>query len=310
MTQRMSVTENDVVSPDEGWWSAFLADEAWVHQETEVSTNRHVTAGVEVDWPRLLSIFNNDEVVDLFVRGYNRGGLLVEGNGVQGFVPVSHLVSVAPNISDRRRQKALAAYVGRTIKLKVIECEPEEERVVFSERAALAGEGQRKRLFRSLKPGDVVEGCVTNITDFGIFLDLGGLEGLVHVSELSWGRVQDPKSVSEIGDSIEAVVLDVNEDSGRVALSVKQLSENPWDTLEERHTVGEELPAVISAVTRFGAFARLHEGIDGLIHISCIVLPPNIRDLRRYLLVGQEVVVSILHMDAAQRRLGLRLVSV
>lgn len=310
MSQRMSLTEEEIVVTDEGWWSSILADEVWVHQETEAASNRHVSGGVEVDWPKVLSIFDNDEVAELFVRGYNRGGLLVEGNGLQGFVPVSHLVNVTPNLNDHRRQRALSAYVGRTINLKIIECEPRQERVVFSERAALAGEGQRKRLFRSLKPGDVVEGCVTNITDFGIFLDLGGLEGLVHVSELSWGRVQDPKTVSQIGDNIEAVVLEVSEDSGRVALSVKQLSENPWDSLQERHEVGEELPAVISAVTRFGAFARLYEGIDGLIHISSIVLPPGVHDVRRYLQVGQEVIVSILHMDATQRRLGLRLVSV
>jgi small subunit ribosomal protein S1 len=233
--------------------------------------------------------------------------LLVQGSGIQGFVPISHLVDVNGPLLEPERQKKLSGYIGRTLRLKVIECEPTQDRIVLSERAALAGEGRRKQLFKTLKPGDHVEGAVTNIIDFGVFLDLGGLEGLIHVSELSWGRVQHPSDLVEIGQHIKAMVLSVSEENGRVALSIKRLQSNPWDRVVKAYQPGDVVPAVITSVMKFGAFARLHEGVEGLIHVSTIDLPAG-SAVCDVLKVGMEVQVRILHIDPSRRRLGLGLV--
>ena len=215
-----SRTGEEIPAPDEGWWAAVLADEDGrvISPREGGSKPTGQSTLALVDWQRVREIYDLDEIVDLRVQGYNRGGLLVEGDGLQGFVPVSHLVEMPNGVSEEERRTILSSYMGRTLKLKVIECEPDQERVVFSERAALAGEGRRKVLFRALKPGECVNGTVTNVTDFGVFVDLGGLEGLIHVSELSWGRVQHPSDVLTVGEEIDALVLHVSEENARVAL--------------------------------------------------------------------------------------------
>jgi small subunit ribosomal protein S1 len=234
--------------------------------------------------------------------------LLVQGNGIQGFVPISHLVEIPGSDDDEERRNALANYVGKSLHLKVIECEPAQERVVLSERAALAGEGRRKTLFKSLKQGLVACGTVTNVTDFGVFVDLGGVEGLIHVSELSWGRVQHPSDVLQVGQEVQVLVLQVSEENARIALSLKRLFNNPWENLVKRYKPGDTIPAVITSITRFGAFARLEEGIEGLIHVSSIQGHGPAYDLHSLFSRGQAVQVRILHIDAERRRLGLGLV--
>jgi small subunit ribosomal protein S1 len=264
----------------------------------------------KVDWDQVRALYDQDEIVEMQVQGYNRGGLLVQGNSIQGFVPISHLVEMPGGVDEENRRTILAGYIGRTLELKVIECEPSQERIVLSERAALAGEGRRKQLFHVLKAGEVVTGGVTNITEFGVFVDLGGVEGLVHVSELSWGRVQHPCEVLHVGQKIQTLVLQVSEENSRVALSVKRLQANPWETLVKRYKPGDVVSGVITSVMRYGAFARLDEGVEGLIHISSIVLPPGVRDLEKVLTPGQEAKVRILHIDAERRRLGLGLITI
>ncbi|MEN6408665.1 MAG: S1 RNA-binding domain-containing protein [Anaerolineaceae bacterium] len=296
--------------PDEGWWAAVLADEEdHPGGYREKSKTVSLTAVPQVEWERIHQIFEDDEIVTLTVQGYNRGGLLVGGDGIQGFVPISHLVEMPSGMEEEKRRDFLADYVGQTLNLKVIECEPEQERVVFSERAALAGQGRRKDLFNSLTEGQTVQGKVTNITDFGVFVDLGGLEGLIHVSELSWGRVQHPSDLLNVGDEVTALVLQVSEENARVALSIKRLLPNPWDTIGERYMIGDVVSAQITGITRFGAFARLEEGVEGLIHVSSMNLPTGQTDVSRAVWVGEEVSVRILHVDADKRRLGLSMVS-
>jgi small subunit ribosomal protein S1 len=245
----------------------------------------------------------------LDVYGFNRGGLLVKGDGIQGFVPVSHLVDLPNDANEESKQEILANYEGRSLFLKVIECEPSSERIVLSERAAQAGEGKRKQLFESLKTGVHATGLVTNITDFGVFVDLGGVEGLVHVSELSWGRVEQPADLFKIGQSVEVMILQVNESTARIALSIKRLTENPWDSLQENHQTGDIIPVVVTAIMRFGVFAKLEEGIEGLIHVSSISEFYGSSDVTQFFQVGQSISVRILHIDAERRRLGLGLVS-
>ncbi len=296
---------------DEGWWASVLADEE-AYASTQKSTLPKVppTGLVTVDWKRVQGLYEKDEVVSLQVYGYNRGGVLVQAEGIQGFVPVSHLVDMPCNAGEDERRQVLNDYVGRTLELKVIECEPSQERIVLSERAALAGQGRRRQLFNTLKPGEIVHGTVTNVTDFGVFVDLGGLEGLIHVSELSWGRVQHPSCILKVDQPVDALVLMISEENGRVALSLKRLQSNPWDLLLQNYQAGDVVSATITAIMRFGAFARLQEGVEGLIHISTIHLPAGRKDLESYLTEGQIVQVRILHIEAERRRLGLGLVSV
>lgn len=298
---------------DEGWWASVLSDEeTGVAAQPKSQPGRQTggtTTSVVVDWPRVEGLYAEDEVVRLEVYGFNRGGLLVRGDGIQGFVPVSHLVEMPCSATVEERRKALNDYVSKTLALKVIECDSSQERIVLSERAALAGEGRRRELFNTLKAGEVVYGTVTNVTDFGVFVDLGGLEGLIHVSELSWGRVQHPSEILGINDPVRALVLMVSEENGRVALSLKRLCPNPWEVLLQTYQPGDIVEGTITSITRYGAFARLKEGIEGLIHISTIHIPEGYQTLEDYLGIGENVQVKILHIESERRRLGLGLVS-
>lgn len=312
LSKRMvSNVGDDTPGIDEGWWASVLADEeAYAGSQKSASPKPSPAGLVTVDWKQVQSFYERDEVVKLQVYGYNRGGVLVQGDGIQGFVPVSHLVDMPCNAGEEERRQILNDYVGRTLELKVIECEPSQERIVLSERAALAGEGRRRQLFNSLKPGEIVHGKVTNVTDFGVFVDLGGLEGLIHVSELSWGRVQHPSCILKVDQPVDALVLMISEENGRVALSLKRLQQNPWDLLTQNYQAGDVVPATITSIMRFGAFAKLDEGVEGLIHVSTIHLPQGRKELESFLSAGQRCQVRILHIDADRRRLGLGLVSV
>jgi len=296
--------------PDESWWAAVLSDEDSYAMPRKDTTNRAAVqpAVTIVDWPFVQRVFEKDEIVCLKVHGFNRGGLLVQGCGVQGFVPVSHLIDMPTNVTDDERRRILASYVDRDINLKVIECEQAQERIVLSERAALAGEGQRRVIFGALQDGTILTGRVTNVTDFGVFIDLGGVEGLIHVSELSWGRVHHPSDVLAVDDEVKVMVLQVCEENARIALSLKRMAPNPWETLAQRYNPGDVVQAKITSTTRFGAFARLEEGVEGLIHLSSIKLPSGVEQLSDYFEIGQDVVVRILHIETDRRRLGLGLV--
>jgi small subunit ribosomal protein S1 len=292
---------------DEGWWAAVLADEESSQSEyfDSYTVSNQPNELLLVDWDRVKSIYENDEITTLQVYGFNRGGLLVQDEGIQGFVPVSHLVEMPCGIDEDERKASLSEYIGKTLSLKVIECEPSLDRIVLSERAAQAGEGRRKQLFNSLHIGDIVKGKVTNVTEFGVFIDLGGVEGLIHVSELSWGRVQHPGDILAIGDCAEAMVLQINEETSRVALSYKRLQSNPWEVVATTYAPGDEVGATITSITRFGVFARLDEGIEGLIHISSIQMEQPYQTLDSMFFTGNKIKVQILHIDPDRRRLGL-----
>ncbi|NLF51585.1 MAG: S1 RNA-binding domain-containing protein [Leptolinea sp.] len=302
-----NVVEMEQEELDEGWWAAVLADEESSKGDLSdpfLGSNLSEDL-IQVDWDRVRAIYENDEIVDLQVYSHNRGGLLVQDDGIQGFVPVSHLVDMPCGIDEDERKTTLSEYIGKTLSLKVIECEPSLDRIVLSERAAQAGEGRRKQLFSSLRVGDTVKGRVTNVTEFGVFIDLGGVEGLIHVSELSWGRVQHPGDILGIGDCAEAMVLQINEDTSRVALSYKRLQPNPWEVVATSYSSGDQVEAIITSITRFGIFARLNEGIEGLIHISSIQLEQPYQSLESVFFPGDKIQVQILHIDPDRRRLGL-----
>ena len=308
------------MEPDESWWAAVLADEPLIDDQVHpvepkpnieppphLQPESQPASTSSVNWLKVQQIFTSDAIITMNVVGHNRGGVLVSGKDIHGFVPASHLIDVPADISEDEREQYLTSYLDRKISLKVIECDPDKERVVFSERAALAGEGQRRHLLSSLSQGDVVEGDVTNVTSFGVFVDLGGLEGLIHVSELSWGRVQHPSDILKIGDRVTTVILQVLEDEGRIALSLKRLDKNPWDEISVKLSPGDVVDAEITNITKFGAFARLTEGIEGLIHISSMNFPDDCTQIEEFLFEGQDVQVCVLSLDCKKRRLGLKL---
>jgi small subunit ribosomal protein S1 len=299
------ISEPDIPYPDDGWWESVLAeDESLIQQAPRSLKDEAQKTQPHVDWVHALQVFRNDEIIDMLVTGSNRGGLLVEGDGLSGFVPCSHLVALPPGVEEADRVNCLAAYMGRMIKVKIIECLPEEDRLVFSERAARAVAGKRTEIFTTLQPGQHVTGDVTNVTDFGVFVDLGGVEGLIHISELSWGRVAHPSQILQVGRKVEVLVMEVAPERCRIALSLKRLSANPWETAQEHYPVNSIIPAVITALVPFGAFARLEEGLEGLIHTSEIVAAPH-SEAQPPLTPGQQVQVRVLLVDAPRQRLGL-----
>jgi len=317
---------------DESWWTAVLEDvEAWYQEKQEkddteetqgesseiqvpepekpasksAPTTKEEPPDDEIDWESVRQLYKLDKVVSLEVTNHNRGGLLVRGENIQGFVPASHLIGLDNSTPKGDGDDPLAQYIGESLQLKVIECDQERGRIVFSERAAQTDSGSRLTLLNSLNVGGRKRGLVTTITDFGVFVDLGGVEGLIHISELSWGRVCHPDKIVSPGDEIEVHILDIDRIRNRVALSLKRLHPNPWDSIHSRYHSGEITKAVITNIVSFGAFARLEDGLDGLIHISEIRKHgANVEDI---ISEGQQVDVSILHIDSDQQRLGLSL---
>jgi len=311
--------ENPVPVTDEGWWESVLAEErqyapprppqgGMKPKPTSQAKAEPVPAApaTETDWNTIKELYSNDRIIELTVSGHNRGGLLVEKEGLSGFIPFSHLIELAGKEQEANREVSLETYIGKTLKVKVIECVPEEGRVVFSERAALAEPGKRAELFHQLQTGSHVKGTVTNVTDFGVFVDLGGVEGLIHISELSWGRVSHPNQIVRLGEEINVQVLDISAERCRVALSLKRIKANPWEHASTDFPVGTVHKAVITSVMSYGAFARIEAGVEGLIHASEMALEPS-QSPRELLFDGQELQVRILHLDAAHQRMGLSL---
>ncbi len=303
--------DNSAPQVDDSWWAAVLEEEEQHLNETAQQTERDVEsksmqAGDPQDWTWAHALYQNDDVVDLQIIGHNRGGLLVEAKSLRGFVPVSHLLEIELEFTEDERTKILERLVGCTIKLKVIEFDPDRGRLVFSQRAAQAGPGKRVELLETLEPGERVHGRVTNITRFGVFVDLGGVEGLIHVSELSWGRVKHPSDVVRCGQEIDVQVISVDRDQDRVALSLKELLPDPWRDLEARYAVDQVVEGVVTNVVKFGAFVGIDDGLEGLIHVSELG-DGNFMHPRNVVQEGESVRVRIIHMDAEERRLGLSL---
>jgi small subunit ribosomal protein S1 len=324
----MSSNQQDFVPAppplDEGYWSALLDEGEYaepVHYPTdsesfgptEVSADqtpngnhRSGHGSSSADWQEIQRIMDNDEVIDLPVVGYNPGGLLVEWRSLHGFVPASQLTDFPVTASSFARRRALMSWVGRRLNLRVIELDSEHNRLILSERAAHVLPGERADILRRLKPGDTISGQITNLCDFGAFVDLGGLEGLIHISELSWGRVGHPADILQRGQQIQVHVLDVDREAGRIALSLKRLRPDPWKTVNQRYRVGQMVEGVITNVVDFGAFACIEEGLEGLIHVSELA-EGHFLHPRNVVSEGQRIEARVLSIDSDARRLGLSL---
>ncbi len=305
-----SFNRDSSFGPDDNWWAAVLQEAEGGEHRGSVLTDGAVRSPADPvdDWDWARRLCDTEDPVELEVVGYNRGGLLVNLKSLRGFVPASHLVSFGMGIvqGDDERKAALARKVGERLRLKVIECDATQRRVVFSERAALAGPGARQQVLRKLRPGDVVSGQVTNICDFGAFVDLGGLEGLVHVSEMSWNRVTHPRDVLQCGQAVRAVVMSVDAGQGRVALSLKRLYPDPWETIEQRYVRGQLVQGVVTNVVNFGAFVSLEDGVEALIHVSELA-EGHFLHPRNVVREGDRVRACVVNVDRVNRRLALSL---
>jgi len=259
---------------------------------------------LDADWDRATQAFQEGQIITAIVTGWNRGGLLARWGQLQGFIPASQLKKVPVSEGEYSRDETLARWVGEELDLKIIELDKSRNRLVFSERASLWGQQDVEELVKEIKPAQVRRGYVSNLCDFGAFIDLGGVDGLIHISELSWGRVTHPREFLHIGQEIQVHVLSVDRDNQRVALSLKRLQPNPWASVKERYHIGQIVGAKITSVVGFGAFAQIEQGLEGLIHISEIS-ETRVTNLDELLTAGDDVQVRILHIDSEHHRLGL-----
>lgn len=267
-------------------------------------------AQLESDWKEVERLFQSGEIIEETIIGANRGGLIINLDRVRGFIPASQIVSahVAREATDEEREKALAQLVNTKLRLKIIELDRQRNRLILSERAAVREwrQGQKDRLLDQLKEGDVRHGVVSSLCDFGAFIDLGGADGLVHLSELSWRRVGHPKQVLEVGQEVDVYVLSVDRDKRRIALSIKRLQQEPWSRVDEKFQIGQLVNGTITKLTNFGAFARLDDNIEGLIHISEIS-EERIAHPKDVLHEGDEVQLRVIRIDPERQRIGLSL---
>jgi small subunit ribosomal protein S1 len=311
--QENTVTEEAL---DEAFWTNLFKQEA-AQAPPAVETQAWPASGSlpvfndpgaanSTSWRLAQEAYRSDRVLELRVTGFNKGGLLVYWQDLQGFVPASQLVNFPLLHIAHERLHALAGLQGRKLRLKIIELNPEKNRLVLSERAAQVDAEQRVDLLFRLRPGDIVAGMVTNLSDFGAFVDLGGIEGLIHISELSWSRVVHPSRIVQPGQHIRVKVLRVDRERERIALSYKQMRPDPWFTAESRYRPGSLVKGVVSNITSFGVFLLLEEELEGLIHISempdIVFLHP--RDVVKE---GQRITARVLHVSGAEKRLALSL---
>ena len=257
-------------------------------------------------WQDAEEAYEGSLVIDATVIEYNKGGLLCDCLGLRGFIPLSHLdrVHFANDVakfaagSEAELKESLKILSGKTLRVKVIELDKEKNRFVLSEKDALTtySEESRKKRLSEIEMGSTVEGIVTGIMPFGIFVDLDGVEGLVHISEIAWEKVSHPSNYFKVGQKVKVMVLGVDEDSNKLALSVKKLTPNPWETVEDKYPVGTTVKGVVSKIVPFGAFVTLEKGLDGLIHISEAESP---------LEEGDKVSAVVIQVDGSNQKLAL-----
>ena len=258
-------------------------------------------------WGLLREAMERGTTLDIEVTGYNRGGLIVRYHTLRGFIPSSHLTALSPEMDEPTRRIALARHIGQHLTARVIELDPERDRIVLSERAVTEEpDKEPPSLLREIRPGEVRHGRVTNLTAFGAFVDLGGYEGLVHVSEISWSRVGHPRDVLSIGQPVEVYVMSVDPDEGRVALSLKRTKTDPWLGIEKRYHVGQVVKGIVTNVVDFGVFVKVEEDLEGLIHVSELA-EGNFLHPRNILREGDTVTGHVIGVDGSLHRLALSL---
>ena len=304
---------------DESRPELSVGDEVLVYVLQPESPEGHAVlslrrAGLERKWRAMQERFDAGEIVEARVIDHNKGGLIVD-LGVRGFVPISQIVDFPRRPRDEQPRDAaqeiaekLQPFVGRTLRLKILEVNRKANRLILSEKVALYEERREKRdeLFSSLETGQRVTGVVRSIAPFGVFVDLGGIDGLVHKSELSWNKVNNPETAYQIGDEVEAEVIDINHERGRISLSIRRLQPDPWQESVAKYKIGDVIDGTVTKLVNFGAFVRVEEGLEGLIHISELS-HQRVAHPGDVVQEAQEVKLRIISLDSERHRLGLSL---
>ena len=259
----------------------------------------HKKARLSKSWERVNAALDNQEVIQGYIKCRTKGGMIVDVFGIEAFLPGSQ-IDVHP-IRDYDQ------FVGTTMEFKVVKINQEYRNVVVSHKALIEQEleAQKKEIIGKLEKGQILEGTVKNITSYGVFVDLGGVDGLIHITDLSWGRVDDPHKVVELDQKINVVILDFNDEKNRIALGLKQLTPHPWDALDQDLKVGDRVKGKVVVIADYGAFVEIQPGVEGLIHVSEMSWSQHLRSAQDFLNVGDEVEAVILTLDRDERKMSL-----
>ena len=259
----------------------------------------HKKARMAKSWDRVNEALNNEEVVQGYIKCRTKGGMIVDVFGIEAFLPGSQI--------DVHPIRDYDVFVGKTMEFKIVKINQEFRNVVVSHKALIEAEleAQKAEIMSKLEKGQVYEGTVKNITSYGVFIDLGGVDGLVHITDLSWGRVSDPHEVVELDQKIKVVILDFDDQKKRIALGLKQLTPHPWDALDANLKVGDRIKGTVVVIADYGAFVEVAPGVEGLIHVSEMSWSQHLRSAHDFLKVGDEVEAEILTLDREERKMSL-----
>jgi small subunit ribosomal protein S1 len=256
-------------------------------------------------------MMESGDILEATIITHNRGGVLVTFGNLRGFVPASHLTALRRGMDDNQRQQVMAKMRDEVLPLKVIEVNRRRKRLVLSQRDAQKEwqEARKKELISSLNQGDIIKGRISGLRSFGAFVDLGGADGLIHISELAWHRVSHPREVVTVGEELDVYILGLDVEEQRIALSRKRLLENPWSSAEERYHVGQLVEGKVTRIVNYGAFVEIEPGIEGLLHISQLSRE-TVEEPQALIDEGEVHLLRIISLDAARQRVGLSLKNV
>ncbi len=259
----------------------------------------HKKARASRSWDRVNEALNNEEIIKGYVKCRTKGGMIVDVFGIEAFLPGSQI--------DVKPIRDYDIFVGKTMEFKVVKINQDYRNVVVSHKALIEAEleAQKKEIIGRLEKGQVLEGTVKNITPYGVFIDLGGVDGLIHITDLSWGRVSDPKEIVELDQKINVVILDFDDEKKRIALGLKQLTPHPWDALDPNLKVGDHVKGKVVVMADYGAFIEIAPGVEGLIHVSEMSWSQHLRSAQDFMKVGDEVEAVILTLDREERKMSL-----
>lgn len=252
-------------------------------------------------WDRVNQALDDKEVIQGYIKSRTKGGMIVDVFGIEAFLPGSQI--------DVKPIRDYDVFVGKTMEFQVVKINQEYRNVIVSHKALIEAEleAQKKEIISKLQKGQVLEGIVKNITSYGVFIDLGGVDGLIHITDLSWGRVNDPHDFVEIGQKLNVVILDFDDEKKRIALGLKQLTPHPWDSLDENLKVGDHVKGKVIVLADYGAFVEIAPGVEGLIHVSEMSWSQHLRSAQDFLKVGDEVEAVILSLNREERKMSLGL---
>ncbi|MDQ7737466.1 30S ribosomal protein S1 [Prevotella corporis] len=281
-----------------------VGDKVEVYVENQEDKNgqlvlSHKKARLQKSWENINNALEEDAVIQGYIKSRTKGGMIVDIFGIEAFLPGSQI--------DVHPIRDYDVFVGKTMEFKVVKINQEFRNVVVSHKALIEAEleAQRKEIISHLEKGQILEGVVKNITSYGVFVDLGGVDGLIHITDLSWGRISDPHEVVELDQKINVVILDFDEDKKRIALGLKQLSAHPWDALDANLKVGDHVKGKVVVMADYGAFVEIQPGVEGLIHVSEMSWSQHLRSAQDFMKVGDEVEAVILTLDREERKMSL-----